>query len=243
MSNEELVQLYQTGDKIAIEELVINNSGIVYKIANKYNGVNREMTIDDLIQEGTIGLIEAAKRYDFNNEKKAKFITYAIYYIDRYINLCVNGRSSKDVGNNKFYSDCTSLNSSIGKESEDERINFIECIDYGIENVEEKLYIEKLREDLEKVMIENNTLQEREVLKFHYGWDCKSCTLEYIGDMLGISRERVRQIESKALRKIRTTKWVRVEAEQYYDLSSTYTNSEKKIDFMDKYFGGRYDKT
>ena len=69
MSNEELVQLYQNGDNKALEELILANEGIIYKIANKYEGINRELELDDLIQEGILGLIEAAKRYDFNNEK------------------------------------------------------------------------------------------------------------------------------------------------------------------------------
>lgn len=231
MPNEELVRLYQNGDSKALDKLIEDNAGIVKKIAIKYNGINRELEIDDLIQEGTLGLIAAANKYKFDYEKKAKFITYAVYYISKYICICVNGRTSKDIENNKLYSSCTSLNIHIREESEDERLDFIEDIDPGFENVEEKLYIKKLREDLEKVMLENTTLQEREILKLHYGWNCKACSLEYIGDLYGVTRSRVQQIESRALNNIRRTKWARAEAEKYYNITLSYRNVERKIDY------------
>ena len=80
MSNEELVQLYQNGDNKALEKLIQANTGIIKKIAIKYNGINRELEFDDLFQNGVLGLIEATKKYKFDIEKKAKFITYAVFY-------------------------------------------------------------------------------------------------------------------------------------------------------------------
>lgn len=241
MNNEELVQLYQNGYSKALDKIIENNTRIIYRIANKYNGINRELELDDLIQEGTLGLIAAAKRYDFDYEKKAKFITYAVYYISKYIYICVNGRTSKDIENNKLYSSCTSLNIHIGEESEDERVDFIKDIDYGFENVEERLYIKKLREDLERIMLENTTLQETEIIKLHYGWNCNACTLEYIGGIYGITRSRVQQIESRALNNIRRTKWARAEAEKYYNITLSYRNVERKIDYEAIYPGRKID--
>lgn len=55
ISNEELVKLYQNGDKSALDELIQSNIGIIHKIANKYNGINRELEFDDLFQNGVIG--------------------------------------------------------------------------------------------------------------------------------------------------------------------------------------------
>lgn len=95
--NEELLKLYKKGYKKALDKLIENNIGIIKKIAIKYNGINRELELDDLIQEGILGLIVAANKYDFNNKKKAKFITFAVFYIDRYLHSCVNGRSSKEL--------------------------------------------------------------------------------------------------------------------------------------------------
>lgn len=208
MNNEELVQLYQNGDKKALDEIIQANTGIINKIANKYNGINRELEFDDLFQNGALGLIAAAKKYDFNNEKKAKFITYAVYYIDRYIHRCVNGGSSKDIGNNKFYSSCTSLNITTGEEGEETELGeFIEDIDYGFENIEEKLFLKNLRKELEELMQTHNTLEQREILKFKYGWNTTPMKLDDIANIFGITINKVNNIEHMALRKLRNSSW------------------------------------
>lgn len=207
MSNEELVKLYQEGNKKALEELIERNNKIIYKIANNYNGVNRELEIDDLFQNGVIGLIKAIEKYDFNNEKKAKFITYAIHYINRYINNCVNGTSVKDVENNKFYHQCTSLNKPNGEDGEIELKDCIEDIDYGFENIEEKIFIANLRKELEEVMESANTLRQREVLKMRFGWNSKPMTLNEVGEIFDLSSTRVRDIERAGLKKIRNSQW------------------------------------
>ncbi|MDU7363898.1 sigma-70 family RNA polymerase sigma factor [Clostridium sp.] len=219
LSNEELVQLYQNGDNKALEELIESNRGIIYKIANKYNGINRELELDDLFQNGVLGLIIAAKKYKFDIENKAKFITYAVHYISRYIYICINGKSSKDIENNKFYNSCTSLNTPIGEEGRTEELgDFIEGVDYGFENIEENLYLENVREELEETMVQYNTLQQREVLKLRYGWNSKAMTLIEVGEVLGISRNRVRDVEKLALRKLRSSNWIRDNAKEFAEL-------------------------
>lgn len=208
MNNEELVQLYQNGDNKALEELIQVNTGIINKIANKYDGINIELEFDDLFQNGVLGLISAAKKYKFDIENRAKFITYAVFYIDRYIHRCVNGGSSKEIGNNKLYSSCTSLNITTGEEGETRELGeFIEDIDYGFENIEEKLFLNKLREDLEEVMQQKNTLMQREILKLKYGWNSKPMTLNDIADIFDITSDKVRNIESGALRSLRNSSW------------------------------------
>lgn len=219
MSNEELVKLYQNGDTSVLGKLVENNEGIIYKIANKHNGINREMDIDDLYQTGVLGLIAAAEKYDFNHEKKAKFITLAVYYIDRYIHRGVNGKSGKEEENNKFYRSCTSLNITLGEEGEERELgDFIEGVDYGFENIEEQIYLKQLREQLEEVMSQYNTLEERQILKFRYGWNTEIMTLNEVAEILNITGERVRQKENMALRKLRNSKWARINAEGFLEL-------------------------
>lgn len=219
MNNEELVQLYQNGDNKALDELIQANTGIINKIANKYNGINRELEFDDLFQNGVLGLITAAKKYDFNNEKKAKFITYAVHYIDRYIHRSVNGVSSKDIGNNKFYSSCTSLNITTGEEGEEIELGeFIEDIDYGFENIEEKIFLKNLRKELEDLMQTHNTLEQREILKLKYGWNSKPMTLNDIADIFDITRDKVRNIEYKALRKLRHSSWAMNRIKEFAEL-------------------------
>nr|DAL40625.1 MAG TPA_asm: DNA directed RNA polymerase subunit [Caudoviricetes sp.] len=218
MSNEELVKLYQSGDNKALDKLILANEGVIYKIANKYNGINRELELEDLYQNGVLGLIAAAKKYKFDIEKKAKFITYAVYYIDRYIHRSVNGGSSKDIGNNKLYNSCTSLNIPIGEENDMELGELIEDIDYGFENIEEKLFLMNLRNELEEVMQSHNTLEQREVLKFKYGWNTYPMTLNDIADIFNITKDKAKSIEDMAMRRLRNSMWAKKNRREFAEL-------------------------
>lgn len=216
--NEELVKLYQSGDNKALENLIQANTGIIKKIVSKYDGINRELEFEDLFQDGILGLIKAAKKYDFNNKNKAKFITYAVYYINRYIHSSVNGWSSKEVGNNNFYHKCTSLNKPTGEDEEKELWECVADEESGFENIEEKLFLNKLRKELEDVMYKNNTLGQREVIKLRYGWNSKPMTLNEIGELLDITGNKARLIESTALRKIRNSEWARENKKEFEEL-------------------------
>lgn len=239
-TNEELVKLYQEGNKQAMDELLENNRGIIAKLSNKYLRVNSKLEFDELFNSGVIGFIKAAQKYDFNNEKKASFTTYAIHFINRCILICVNGHSSKEIENNKFYNATTSLNAPIGESGDIELMETIEGVDYSFENIDYQLYLKQLRRELEQVMNEYLTLKQREILKFRYGWDVAPMSLRDIGDILGLSGARVRQTEVKALRVIRNSKWAKTTGREfareligYRDLN--YRTAEKKIDF-NRYF-------
>lgn len=204
LSNEELVELYKVGFKGALDTLVENNQGIIYKLANSFQvSQNKSIDIEDLIQEGNIGLIDAAERYDPNHENKAKFITYAVHWINMRLHSYFNNNHiSPEVE--------TSLNKPVRNSEGDEKelVDYIEGVDYSFENVEEKLFREQLRRELEQVMQENNTLQEREVLGLHYGWySDRILSLKEVGDILGSTESKAKSIEARALRKIRGSSW------------------------------------
>lgn len=156
-----------------------------------------------------LGLIKAVEKYNPNHEKKAKFITYAIFLIDRYIYWCVNGRGSKEIENNKFYNSCTSLDAPIGEDETEKVIDFVEGVDYGFENVEEKIFLINLRNELEEVMLKYNTLEQREVLKYKYGWNTEPMKLNDIADIFNTTINKIRLTESAALRKLRNSIWAK----------------------------------
>ncbi|MDU1412689.1 MAG: sigma-70 family RNA polymerase sigma factor [Clostridium sp.] len=241
-NNEELVRLYQGGDKHAMDELLENNSGIIGMLVKKYLFINRKFEFDDLFNSGVIGFIKAAQMYDFNNDKKAKFSTFAIFLVDKEIFTSINGRSSKDIENNRIYDSAISLNMPLGEtEDSEELLHVVGDKDYGFENVEYQLYLKRLRSELEQVMNECLTLNQREVLKLRYGWNTAPMTLQEIGDILGMSRERVRQVEAKTLRTIRNSKWTRTTGREFAKelmgvVSTSYRSVENRIDFMDRYF-------
>ncbi|HCW04035.1 MAG TPA: siderophore-interacting protein [Clostridium sp.] len=210
MTNEELVKLYQLGDKQALEQLIEKNKGIVIKLVNKYyidktSSINRE----DLDQEGMIGLIIAANKYDLNNPKKASFITYAVFWVNQRLNRFVRQRNT----NNEI-----SLNKRIGEDEDTELGDFIEGVDYSFENVEDKIYRQQLRQELEEVMNKYNTLKEREILKLHYGWGNNRCmNLSEIAELYQVTRASIYNVELIALSKIRRSPWGAKKAKEIYN--------------------------
>lgn len=248
MSNEELVLLYQQGDKQALESLIKANSGMIKKLANKFNGINKMIEFDDMVQAGTIGLINAASKYNNELENKASFITYAFQYIKREIFSCVNGRSEKEISNNKLYNSCISLDVPIQEDNDIQLKDTIESVDYGFENVEEKIYIKQLREELESAMLNNNTLKEREILQLCYGWEYqKTFTYKEAAEALKLNQNNIPQIEFNALRKLRNSTWGKEKVKEYMRdkaesiMESSRYNQDKvidKINLIDKYFSG-----
>lgn len=235
MTNENIVKLYQQGDKEALEKLINNNIGIVKKIALKYNNLNKIIELDDLIQCGYIGLINAADRYRFDLENPTSFITYAFVLIKQEILSCVNGRSSKDKANNVLNTSCTSLYAPVNDDSESDLIDFIESNDKSIENIEDELYFKQLRKELEQAMRDNNTLTEREILKLCYGWEANPMQLEEISELLSMKYVKCRNLKAKALRKIRNSVWCRTSGKKYKEeligeCTFGYAAVEKKID-------------
>lgn len=200
MTNEELVQLYQGGDNKALEQLLEDNKGLIRKIAHKFYTENTaSVDIDDLIQEGSIGLIMAAKKYNFELEKKAKFSTYAIYWVYHKINRFMKYRNTNEE---------TSLNKPYGNDDEGtELVDTLPSEDYEYCKVEDSVYYQQLHEEIHEAAHKNLTLQQRQVIFFRYGFGCKSYTLKEVGDIFGLSLDRIRQIEVTSLKRLRSCEW------------------------------------
>lgn len=209
MTNEELVKLYQSGERQALNELVQKNSGIVYKLVNKFytdniNSIDRE----DLIQEGFTGLMVAADKYKFDIDNRAKFSTYAVFWIYQKIYRFITVNNTNDE---------VSLNVTINEDDDKEYIESIDEIDYGFENVEEKLYLQQLRSELDQVMNECATLKEKEIIKLRYGWDNNDVmTFKEAGGLLNVSGSAIRQMEVNAFMKIRRSVWGAIKANEIY---------------------------
>ncbi len=219
---EEIFERIKQGDKVALDKLVTANLRFVISIAKEYQ--HRGLNISDLISEGNYGLITAAHKFD--HTKGFKFTSYAIWWIRQAIlqsinensrmirlpNNVINKLNKMDKNDPKFHENmmdefsvvlptCSSLNNVINEDG-DELINLIEG---KLFSRPDEMNIEG--EILKKREIENaiSVLSDREknIILLYYGINCEQLTLERIGEKIGLTKERVRQVKETAIRKIR----------------------------------------
>ena len=223
MTNEELVVLYQQGDKRALDELLENNDGLIYKVASKfYSDKTSSIEFDDLLQEGRIGFILACSKYDIEYIKRTKFITYAFYWIYQKIHRFITTYNTNEE---------ISLNTPISEENQDELINSIESNSDEIKDREEELYLSELRLELEAVMDKYNTLNEREILKLYYGWDTDELSIEQIADIFEDSSSDIKNTKARAIRKLRGSQWFRIKYQRRYSEDITFMRVLRNLDY------------
>ena len=177
-------------DESSKEVLIERNMRLVAHIAKKYNNSSEDQ--DDLISIGTIGLIKAIETY--NVEKGTRLATYA--------SKCIENEILMSIRSNKKNKSQVSLQDPIGMDKEGNEISLIDVlgtdIDYVIDQVELKVEVSKLYENLEKV------LTEREKIKLRYGLTTIGYkTQREIAQKLDISRSYVSRIEKRALKKLK----------------------------------------
>jgi len=235
-----LLQQVQDG-MAAFEHLILANSRLVISVARRYRG--RGVPFTDLIQEGHIGLMRAAKKFDWR--RGLKFSTYATWWIRQAVTRAISDQSRTIrlpvyMGEQitKLRHAATQLTQTLGRDPTLE--DLAEKLEVSVERVEELLHAMEQPLSLEKPMDEENdrelgdlipdedghnpeawTLEsllgddlrlalevlpprERVALELRYGLkDGKTHTLEAIGNQLGVTRERARQLEAQALRRLR----------------------------------------
>jgi len=239
----ELAQRIKAGDQIALEKLTKANLRFVVSVAKQYQ--NQGLTLPDLINEGNLGLIKAAKRFD--ETRGFKFISYAVWWIRQSILQALAEQSRivrlplNKIGSinkiNKMYAFleqenerepspeeiAQKLDMTINevKESmknsgrhvsmdapliEGEDSNLYDVLRSGESpNPDKNLVHESLRIEIERAL-ETLTPREADVVKLYFGLgDHQPMTLEEIGETFDLTRERVRQIKEKAIRRLKHT--------------------------------------
>jgi RNA polymerase primary sigma factor len=239
----ELAQRIKKGDKKALERLTKANLRFVVSVAKQYQ--NQGLSLPDLINEGNLGLLKAAERFD--ETRGFKFISYAVWWIrqsilqaiseqSRIVRLPLNQVGSVNKINREInrFEQLNERRPSVDEIAEkvdlpqdkiDEAMNinghqisvdapFVEGEDNSLLDVmanndapmaDNLLVMESLKAEIQNAL---NALNERErnVLEASYGINQPELTLEEIGYKFGLTRERVRQIKEKAIRKLRNSK-------------------------------------
>ncbi len=239
----ELAQRIKAGDQRALEKLTKANLRFVVSVAKQYQ--NQGLTLPDLINEGNLGLIKAAQRFD--ETRGFKFISYAVWWIrqsilqalaeqSRIVRLPLNKIGSINKINKTFAfleqsherppsaeEIAKELDMTINdvKESmknsgrhvsidaplvEGEDSNLYDVLRSGESpNPDKDLLHESLRTEIERAL-ETLTPREADVIRLYFGLgDQHPMTLEEIGETFDLTRERVRQIKEKAIRRLKHT--------------------------------------
>ncbi|WP_306353154.1 RNA polymerase sigma factor RpoD/SigA [Flavobacterium sp. '19STA2R22 D10 B1'] len=239
----ELAQKIKAGDQRALEKLTKANLRFVVSVAKQYQ--NQGLTLPDLINEGNLGLIKAAQRFD--ETRGFKFISYAVWWIRQSILQALAEQSRivrlplNKIGSinkiNKMYALLEQSNErppsaeEIAKELdmtvndvkesmknsgrhlsmdaplvEGEDSNLYDVLRSGESpNPDRELIHESLRTEIERAL-ETLTPREADVVRLYFGLgDQHPMTLEEIGETFDLTRERVRQIKEKAIRRLKHT--------------------------------------
>ena len=239
----ELAQRIKAGDNIALEKLTKANLRFVVSVAKQYQ--NQGLTLPDLINEGNLGLIKAAQRFD--ETRGFKFISYAVWWIRQSILQALAEQSRivrlplNKIGSinkiNKMYAYLEQANERVPSPEEiarelDMSVNdvkesmknsgrhismdapLVEGEDSNLYDVirsnespnpDKELILASLRTEIERAL-ETLTPREDDVVRLYFGLgDQHAMTLEEIGETFDLTRERVRQIKEKAIRRLKHT--------------------------------------
>ena len=236
----ELAQKIRQGDERALEKLTKANLRFVVSVAKQYQ--NQGLSLPDLINEGNLGLIKAAQKFD--ETRGFKFISYAVWWIrqsilqalaeqSRIVRLPLNqvGALNKiNKAQSKFEQENGRLPTSdelaeildVPKDKIADTIRvsgrhvsldapFVEGEDNNLLDVLENeespaaskgLVSESLNKEIERAL-STLTPRERDIIKYFFGIGCQEMTLEEIGEKFNLTRERVRQIKEKAIRRLK----------------------------------------
>lgn len=239
----ELAQRIKAGDQRALEKLTKANLRFVVSVAKQYQ--NQGLTLPDLINEGNLGLIKAAQRFD--ETRGFKFISYAVWWIrqsilqalaeqSRIVRLPLNKIGSINKINKAYalleqeherapsaeeISEVLDMSEGDVKESmknsgrhvsmdaplvEGEDSNLYDVLNIGESpSPDMQLMIESLRVEIERAL-QTLTPREADLIRLYFGLNgAHPMTLEEIGETFDLTRERVRQIKEKAIRRLKHT--------------------------------------
>ena len=199
---QELSVRIKAGDGRALNRLVEANLRFVVKIAAQYNG--KGLSLDDLISEGNIGLMQAAARFDA--ERGTPFVKFAVVFIRRSIEKALEEQLSqykipKDANlSGQKNSRALSVDAPLGKRSNMSLLSVL--VNKNSPMADERIYNSAVESAIE-FAVDALPIRECEVINAYFGIGREHETLAEIAERMGLKRERVRQIRNRAVRRLR----------------------------------------
>jgi len=232
-----LAQRIKQGDRIALEKLTKANLRFVVSVSKQYQ--NQGLSLPDLINEGNLGLIKAAQRFD--ETRGFKFISYAVWWIrqsilqalaeqSRIVRLPLNkiGSINKinkayarleqeherepnvgeiatllEITENEVKESIKNAGRHVSMDEDNDMYDVLRSDDSS--TPESQLLYESLKKEIDRA-ISTLTPREADVVRLYFGLNSKHpMTLEEIGEKFDLTRERVRQIKEKAIRRLKHT--------------------------------------
>ena len=200
----ELAQRIRKGDPVALDKLTRANLRFVVSVAKQYQ--NQGLSLPDLINEGNLGLIKAAEKFD--ETRGFKFISYAVWWIRQSILQALADERAwmievprdKSADTLRVSGRHVSVDAPFVEGEDNSLLDVLPNDDSP--SADKGLVNESLSTEIERAL-QILTPREREIIKSFFGIGCQEMTLEEIGERLDLTRERVRQIKEKAIRKLK----------------------------------------
>jgi len=211
-----------------LKELVIGNLRFVISVAKQYQ--NQGMDLPDLISEGNVGLIRAAKEFD--PTKKVRFISYAVWWIKQSIMASLNDNARTIRLPSNIIQDlqklkkeplsedgaqthtkkgslslpyCVSLSDKINEEG-DQLVDIV--VNHNADNPQQFLEDEEGRKAHVRKALNVLNDKEKIIITKYFGLDGVECNLEDLGEEFGCTKERIRQLKEKAMKKLRNESFI-----------------------------------
>ena len=211
LSDNELINLYKsTKDNYYIEEIYNRYERLLNKLAFKYSGINSLYSYEDLKSESYIALVKATEKYD---SEMCSFSTFLFVVVNQRLHAIVNGKSSKEKGNNDLYKKQISIYTVLDNQNGDTEVGLLDTIEDKvaqemIDNLPEIMFISDLHDKLDNAL-NNLTDKQKTVIECINGYNSEIYKEVELAALLEVTPSNIWDIKNNAYRKLRGNKELR----------------------------------
>ena len=210
-TDDELINLYKvTKDSYFLMELYNRYERLLNKIAFKYSGINSLYSYEDLKSESYIALVKAAEKYD---PEMCQFSSFLFVVVNQRLYGLVNGKSSKEKGNNELYKKQISIYTVLDNQNGDTEVGLIDTIEDEIaqemiDNLPEIMFISDLHDKLDNAL-NSLTDKQKTVIECINGFNSEIYKEVELASYMNVTPARINEIKYNTYRKLQHNKELR----------------------------------